>query len=130
MNKKLIRLTESDLQRIVKESVNRILKESTYNNEYEVDFTFFISLGHNETEYEESISRKDNLLDLLDTMQEIVNYEVENDGEDWCVNCIANVTAKSIKQVDSKMKKLLLDTDCFWDYHYIKGLNNNEHWQP
>ena len=130
MNKKLIRLTESDLQRIVKESVNRILKESTYNNEYEVGFTFFISLGHNETEYEESISRKDNLLDLLDTMQEIVNYEVENDGEDWCVNCIANVTAKSIKQVDSKMKKLLLDTDCFWDYHYIKGLNNNEYWQP
>ena len=28
MNKKLIRLTESDLHRIVKESVNRILKES------------------------------------------------------------------------------------------------------
>ena len=30
MNKKLIRLTESDLHRIVKESVNRILKESTH----------------------------------------------------------------------------------------------------
>ena len=28
MNKKLIRLTESDLRRIVKESVNRILKEA------------------------------------------------------------------------------------------------------
>ena len=28
MNKKLIRLTESDLHRIVKESVNRIIKES------------------------------------------------------------------------------------------------------
>ena len=28
MNKKLIRLTESDLHRIVKESVNRILRES------------------------------------------------------------------------------------------------------
>ena len=28
MNKKLIRLTESDLHKIVKESVNRILKES------------------------------------------------------------------------------------------------------
>ena len=28
MNKKLIRLTESDLHNIVKESVNRILKES------------------------------------------------------------------------------------------------------
>ena len=30
MNRKLIRLTESDLHRIVKESVNRILKESDY----------------------------------------------------------------------------------------------------
>lgn len=27
MNKKLIRLTESDLHRIVKESVNRVMKE-------------------------------------------------------------------------------------------------------
>jgi hypothetical protein len=33
MNKKLIRLTESDLHRIVKESVNRILKE-TYSDIY------------------------------------------------------------------------------------------------
>jgi hypothetical protein len=31
MNKKLIRLTESDLHRIVKESVNRILREASYN---------------------------------------------------------------------------------------------------
>jgi two-component SAPR family response regulator len=37
MNKKLIRLTESDLHNIVKESVNRVLKESSYdymNKEY------------------------------------------------------------------------------------------------
>ena len=32
MNKKLIRLTEADLHRIVKESVNRILRESTKPN--------------------------------------------------------------------------------------------------
>ena len=32
MNKKLIRLTESDLHRIVKESVNRILRESQFGN--------------------------------------------------------------------------------------------------
>ena len=31
MNKKLIRLTESDLHRIVKQSVNRVLKESSYD---------------------------------------------------------------------------------------------------
>lgn len=108
----------------------RLTWSDIHNYKYEVNFTFFISLGDNEIEYEKSISEKDNLLDLLDTISEIVNYEVENDGEDWCINCVANVIAKSIEQVDSKMKKLLLDTDCIWDYHYIKGLNNNEYWQP
>lgn len=33
MNKKIVRLTESDIHRIVKESVNRILKEA-YSNIY------------------------------------------------------------------------------------------------
>lgn len=33
MNKKLIRLTESDLHRIVKESVNRVLKEGVFGSE-------------------------------------------------------------------------------------------------
>ena len=36
MNKKLIRLTESDLHRIVKESVNRVLNEA-----YRDPFNFF-----------------------------------------------------------------------------------------
>jgi len=108
----------------------RVLREDYYTNEYEVDFTFFIGLGVDDDEYKESVTQKDRLLDLLDTMPEIVNYEVENDGEDWCINCIANVTAKSIKQVDTKMRKLLYNTDCAWDYHYIKGINNDEYWQP
>ena len=34
MNKKLIRLTESDLHRIVKESVNRVLREGGGDNAY------------------------------------------------------------------------------------------------
>lgn len=34
MKKKLIRLTESDLQRIVKESVNRVLKEDFNHDQY------------------------------------------------------------------------------------------------
>ena len=33
-NKKLIRLTESDLHRIVKESVNKVLNEVTYTTDY------------------------------------------------------------------------------------------------
>ena len=35
MNRKLIRLTESDLHRIVKESVNRVLNESKYEAGYD-----------------------------------------------------------------------------------------------
>lgn len=35
MNKKLIRLTESDLHRIVKESVNKILKEASIDNVFD-----------------------------------------------------------------------------------------------
>lgn len=106
------------------------MKKVTNNYEYEVDFTFFISIGSDRAEYEESINEKDNLLDLLDSMSEIVNYEVENDGEDWCINCIANITAKSIDDADIEMKNLLFDIDCTWDYHYIKNLNINEYWQP
>ena len=34
MNKKLIRLTESDLHRIVKQSVNKVLKERIGDNAY------------------------------------------------------------------------------------------------
>ena len=46
MNKKLIRLTESDLHRIVKESVQKILKEiiDSVNNEHLV-----LSENHNES---------------------------------------------------------------------------------
>lgn len=133
--KKLVRLTESDLHRIVKESVNRVLNESYLDNinddhKYEVGFTFFINLGENEKEYKQSINRKDNLLDLLDTMSEIIDYEVDKDDEDWCISCIANVTAENIEHASSVIEKLLNNINCTWDYHYIKGLDTNEYWQP
>ena len=99
-------------------------------NKYEIDFTFFISLGSNKREYKESIVEKDSLLDLLDDMSEIENYDVYNDGEDWCIDCIATIKAKTIDQVDGKMFNLFNDVDCTWDYHYIKGLNTKEFWQP
>ena len=37
MNKKIVRLTESDLHNIIMESVNRIIKESPYSN-FENDY--------------------------------------------------------------------------------------------
>ena len=50
MNKKLIRLTESDLHKIVKESVNKVLKENTndfdlnkVSNAIEITYNFIDS---------------------------------------------------------------------------------------
>ena len=94
-------------------------------NKYEVSYTFFISL-----EEEDSIATKDELLDLLDTIKEVFDYDVDNDGEDWCIDCIANVSASKINGVFNKMEKLLNDTNISWDYHYIKGLDTSEYWQP
>lgn len=37
MNKKLIRLSESDLHRIVKESVNKVLNEMNTQQSYDID---------------------------------------------------------------------------------------------
>ena len=41
MNKKLIRLTESDLHRIVKESVNRIIKEAADIDAFDDDYEMY-----------------------------------------------------------------------------------------
>lgn len=46
MNKKLIRLAESDLHRIVKESVKRIIREGLYDNEQD----FYNKFG-NQSQY-------------------------------------------------------------------------------
>lgn len=51
MNKKLIRLTESDLHRIVKESVNRVLKENVYNGLQQEVEQIVTSMGSNIEEW-------------------------------------------------------------------------------
>lgn len=96
-------------------------------NQYQADITFFINLTDDR---EESILQKDKLLDMLDTMQEINVYDVTDDGEDWCINCIVKVSCDSIKKADKKIRELLGGTNRFWDYHYIKGVDTDEYWQP
>ena len=120
MNKKLIRLTESDLHKIVKESVKRVLKESAFN-EYEVSFVFFVTSA-----------TIDKLLSKLNSIPNIQVQDVyEDDDEEWNVECVARVSCKTIEEVDLKMHKLLDRVGLTsWDYHYIKGLDNHEYWQP
>ena len=45
MNKKLIRLTEQDLHKIVKESVGKILKETSNNFDSNLDEGVYLSAG-------------------------------------------------------------------------------------
>jgi len=108
-----------------------VLKENIYKTKsYEVSFTFFISLGENKSEYQQSIIIKDKALDLLDKITEIDNYDVYKDDEDWCINCIAEVKADTIKNVDKELNRLLRPINLPWDYHYIKGIDTKEFWQP
>ena len=96
-------------------------------NTYKVDFSFYIVSGN-----EDSIANKDNLLDKLDMINNIDVYDVYDDGEDWCVNCIAEMKAKNIKGLALEMKKMLDNIKTTWDYHYIRGIidDDDEYWQP
>ena len=53
MNKKQIRLTESDLKQIVKESVSKILNERTYQEAMEEEYK--IELDTDETDHVSTI---------------------------------------------------------------------------
>ena len=126
--KRRIRLTESDLHRIVRRSVNKILRESDNNgNTYEGGISYFID---SVSDHKNSIQVKDNLLDILDTIPEIEVQDVCDDGEDWCIDCAVTVSCNSIKEAGKIITKLANEGDVTWDYHYIKGLDNNEYWQP
>ena len=69
-------------------------------------------------------------MDLLDSISEVDVYDVTNDGEDWCINCILTFSCRSIKFAHEQAEKLLKEVNATWDYHYIKGTNNDEYWQP
>lgn len=88
---------------------------------YEVSFTFFVGI--------ENFDIKDELLTYLTTIPEI-EYDVDTDEEDWCVNCIARIQATSINNTEKVLKTLIRKTSVTWDYHYIKGIDTKEYWEP
>lgn len=70
MNKKqIVRLTESDLHRIVKESVTKILKESAYDDVYVVANV----IGDTVQKY--SISKKDAIEGCQLAIDQLNNFE-------------------------------------------------------
>lgn len=105
---------------------------------YEIGLVFFIDQTE---DYNKSIEIKDNLLDALDETPEIDSYDVISDGEDWNIECTAIVSSKkcqrdniskALEKALQKAEKTYLDENisCTWDYHYIKGIDNDFEWQP
>lgn len=95
MNKKVIRLTESDLHRIVKESIKKALKEDTMNN--------VIIKKWNQIEQvlgsDGMISELFNYLDA-DTIADFVNtientYDIEENDDDSYDEYINNMNFQS-----------------------------------
>lgn len=76
MNKKLIRLTESDLHRIVKESVNKILKENDENYYYD-DAIEALQMSDGFLGFEEWYPAFQDELDV-DEAEEIFNKALQN----------------------------------------------------
>lgn len=91
---------------------------------YEIGFVFFVALD------DEDSARKDALLDELDLIDEIDSYDVTRDDEDWNIECTATLSAKSVNDADKRLTKLLYDLPYTWDYHYIKGIDNTDYYQP
>lgn len=81
MNKKLIRLTESDLHRIVKESVNKVLREGLWNaierDGYQIYDTFV-----------------DFIKNYYAPNDDNKAYEIENNVNDWMVQMMEDLDSK------------------------------------
>ena len=97
---------------------------------YEVSFVFFISLGETEEDYNISVTKKNQFIKELNKKTELRSYDAYEDGEDWCIDCIAYINAKSIKDTEKIMENVFGKLDYTFDYHYIKGIDNSDYWQP
>ena len=92
---------------------------------FEASISFFIALGKGAKD------KKDAIVSKLENISEIEIEDVYNDGEDWCIDCMVTVSARSGEMADKKITKMLNNkVNSTWDYHYIKGVNNGYYWQP
>lgn len=93
MNKKLIRLTEGDLHRIVKESVNRILNEVVINTPYG-------SVNHNDLDFDGRINQIENPMirqNYLNSIDRIRKY--------YPIWCKQHGVEDDVDEVIMKIKK-------------------------
>ena len=91
---------------------------------FKASISFFIALGKGAKD------KKDAVVSKLEKISEVEIEEVYNDGEDWCIDCMVTVSARSGESAEKKIAKVANKVDATWDYHYIKGINNGYYWQP
>jgi hypothetical protein len=102
MNNKLIRLTESDLHRIVKQSVKKVLnEENTYTDENGEEYDDTSILVELEMIYEHYYTKKDmNKSEVIETLQWIKN--IGADG----VSLIREYENEEINRKNEEIKRI------------------------
>lgn len=96
---------------------------------YEVDLSYYVSLGETEEEYKKAKDIKSEVCHILSSIPNVDDYDVTNDGEDFCINVLATIQSKSEKfdEVDKEIENVFQKIDYTINYHYIKNRNNGEY---
>ena len=94
---------------------------------YEASFSFFIE-NNDRSRYEKVLS------ELLDN-NVINDLDYYDDGEDFCIDCIAGIEVddetpedKVVDAVTDTINNWMTDWYAARDYHYVKG--REFYWQP
>lgn len=89
-------------------------------NEYLVSLVFFVE--------SDNIARKDRLVSRLNSFNYVDIIDIYDDGEDWNIECEVRIKCNNPDAIHTKL--ILKLPNNTWDYHYIKGVDNDYYWQP
>ncbi len=91
---------------------------------YEASFTYFFASEENKSE-----NGKSAILSQIKALDIEVKDDYEEDGS-WNVDCIMRVDADNPQDADRKIIETANKVRGYWDYHYIKGIDNGYYWEP
>ena len=94
---------------------------------FESGFVFFAYTKGEKEEISNELDR---------TNVNVTDVYCDSDG-DWNIECVIEIEINIVRkgdmfnQIDKAISKALKKANDFcWDYHYIKGINNDYYWQP
>ena len=92
---------------------------------YEIALTMYVS-----KDSDDAVGIKDNALEKLQYLERVAECYWDEDDEDYNIFTILRLQARTlnVQTIRNKLMKLLPNLP--WDYHYIKGIDNDEYWQP